>query len=430
MADDVTITEAETGTAIAADDIAGVKYQRVKVVWGVDGSAVDASASAPLPVVQTGTPALPTGAATAAKQPALGPAGTASSDVITVQGVSGMTSVKVDGSAVTQPVSAASLPLPTGASTAAKQPALGTAGTASTDVLTVQGIASMTALKVDGSAVTQPISAASLPLPTSAATDASLTETHGTKAAGTAAAKSELIGGLYNTTLPTLTNGQQAAIQVDSSGRILTSVAAIAAGSTIIGKVGIDQTTDGTTNKVVAKIVDSSGTALDYTVPSLVEGGTAHDSAMSTRKPVAIGGLAKTANPTAVADGDVTHTMHDKLGKVIAVSAVRDLKGVQNTTITSSTSETTIVTAVASTFLDLYGLVLANKSASATQVTLKDATAGTTRAVFYVPAGETRGFMLDAGSAIPQAAVNNNWTVTCGTSVDSLYVTALYVKNI
>lgn len=48
--------------------------------------------------------------------------------------------------------------LPSGASTAAKQPALGTAGTASADVITVQGIASMTALKVDGSGVTQPVS--------------------------------------------------------------------------------------------------------------------------------------------------------------------------------------------------------------------------------------------------------------------------------
>src|ERR1700730_9175482 len=47
--------------------------------------------------------------------------------------------------------------------TAAKQPALGTAGAASADVITVQGVASMTALKVDGSAVTQPVSAASLP---------------------------------------------------------------------------------------------------------------------------------------------------------------------------------------------------------------------------------------------------------------------------
>ena len=62
------------------------------------------------------------------------------------------------GGANTQPVSASSLPLPTGAATAAKQPALGTAGTASSDVITIQGIASMTAVKVDGSGVTQPVS--------------------------------------------------------------------------------------------------------------------------------------------------------------------------------------------------------------------------------------------------------------------------------
>lgn len=66
--------------------------------------------------------------------------------------------LKVNGSGVTQPVSAVSLPLPAGAATLAKQPALGTAGSASSDVLSVQGIASMTPLKVDGSAVTQPVS--------------------------------------------------------------------------------------------------------------------------------------------------------------------------------------------------------------------------------------------------------------------------------
>lgn len=46
--------------------------------------------------------------------------------------------------------------LPTGASTAAKQPALGTAGTASTDVLTIQGIASMTKLLVTPDSVALP----------------------------------------------------------------------------------------------------------------------------------------------------------------------------------------------------------------------------------------------------------------------------------
>lgn len=102
---------------------------------------------------------------------------------------------------------------------------------------------------------------------------------------------------------------------------------------------------------------------------------------------------------------------------------------VQHTTITSSTSETTIVTAVASTYLDLYGLVIANTSATACNVTIKDATAGTTRAVFAVPAGETRGFTLPAESAIQQAAANNNWTATCSASVASISISALYIKN-
>src|ERR1043166_8791493 len=64
--------------------------------------------------------------------------------------------VASDQSAV--PVSASALPLPTGAATAVKQPAPGAAGTPSTDVITVQGAAGMTAVKVDGSATTQPVS--------------------------------------------------------------------------------------------------------------------------------------------------------------------------------------------------------------------------------------------------------------------------------
>ena len=97
---------------------------------------------------------LPSGASTSAKQPALGTAGSSSTDVISVQGIASGTAL---------PVSAAALPLPSGAATAAKQPALGTAGSSSTDVISVQGIASGTAM---------PVSAASLPLPSGAATSA------------------------------------------------------------------------------------------------------------------------------------------------------------------------------------------------------------------------------------------------------------------
>jgi len=62
MADNIQVTQG-TGTVMATDDISGVQYPRVKVSWGVDGSAVDASASNPLPVSAASLP-LPSGAST------------------------------------------------------------------------------------------------------------------------------------------------------------------------------------------------------------------------------------------------------------------------------------------------------------------------------------------------------------------------------
>lgn len=74
-------------------------------------------------------------------------------------GTKGTTATAVDAGHPL-PVTASSLPLPSGAATAAKQPALGTAGTPSTDVITVQGIASGTAQPVSGTfwQATQPVS--------------------------------------------------------------------------------------------------------------------------------------------------------------------------------------------------------------------------------------------------------------------------------
>lgn len=84
-----------------------------------------------------------------------GTAGSASTNVVTVQGISGGVAV---------PVSAASLPLPTSAATAANQTNVqSAAGTSASTLVTVQGSASGVAV---------PVSAASLPLPTGAATAA------------------------------------------------------------------------------------------------------------------------------------------------------------------------------------------------------------------------------------------------------------------
>jgi hypothetical protein len=205
MADGVVLNAGAGGVTAVTDDCGVPGHaQVIKLAISTDGSAtlIPADAGNGLDVDVTRS-ALPTGASTSAKQPALGTAGTASTDVISVQGIAAMTPLlttpslpsgastsakqdseiaalgattdaeaAADGSIIailkrlrtllggTLAISAASLPLPTGAATAAKQPALGTAGTSSADVLTVQGRASMTPLLVDPSGVTSPVSLA------------------------------------------------------------------------------------------------------------------------------------------------------------------------------------------------------------------------------------------------------------------------------
>ena len=49
MADNFTANAGSGGSTFASDDIGAVQYPRVKVSWGADGSATDASVAAPFP---------------------------------------------------------------------------------------------------------------------------------------------------------------------------------------------------------------------------------------------------------------------------------------------------------------------------------------------------------------------------------------------
>jgi hypothetical protein len=53
LADNVVTNPGAGGATFASDDIAGIQYPRVKVTFGDDGAAVDASATNPLPIVLT-----------------------------------------------------------------------------------------------------------------------------------------------------------------------------------------------------------------------------------------------------------------------------------------------------------------------------------------------------------------------------------------
>jgi hypothetical protein len=200
----------------------------------------------------------------------------------------------------------------------------------------------------------------------------------------------------------------------------------LVAGSALIGKVGIDQTTVGTTNAVSLSQIGSTTVVTGGVNGTLAVGGVTAAAATATGNPVRVGSLAKTANPTAVTDGQVVSSMADKLGRqVVVLGHIRDMCGSQATTITSSTTATTIVTNVASTFCDITGIEMGNGSGSPTTLTVSD---GTASYVYNLGAGQT----IVKTFIPPRKAttVNVAWTATCGTSVASVYINVDYVKNL
>lgn len=162
---------------------------------------------------------------------------------------------------------------------------------------------------------------------------------------------------------------------------------------------------------------------------STVAAGDVAAAGTDTGNPVKIGGVANSATPTKVTAGQRVAAWFGLRGEQVCVGATRENKGRQKTSVSNTTGETTIVTAVASTFLDLYGLILANTGATTTKVDIRDTTGGSIIATIEVPTLETRGFMLPVDSAVPQATVNTNWTAQCAAATTAMEVTALFVKN-
>lgn len=288
MSDNTTLNAGSGGDTIASDDIGGVKHQRVKLSLGADGSATDAlgGAGAVTSGVQRVTLASDDPAVTdlAALEVLAGTIdadtsgiaagyaaeGAALGSGVLVQGDDGTDrtnlAVDTDGHAQVDVLSSA---LPTGAATAAKQPALGTAGTPSADVISVQGVGGGTAL---------PVSAASLPLPTGAATAANQTTA--------------------NTSLATLAgavNGTE--MQVDVVG-------ALPAGTNNIGDVDV---------LTLPNVTLAAGTNTNEVV-----GDAAHGAAVAGN-PLLVGLEGRSTAPTAVDDGDVVRALASLLGRLVTL---------------------------------------------------------------------------------------------------------------
>lgn len=228
---------------------------------------------------------------------------------------------------------------------------------------------------------TQPVSAASLPLPTGAATQTTLASV-----------------------LSALGSPFQAGTSIGN-----TAFVANAGTNLNTSALGLDTSLQSILTQITT--VAGFGGATGSAVPA---------------KSVYNGGIATTAIPMSTTAGNLVGAMFDKAGRIVtSPQAPRELVKHQETTITSSTSTTTVVTAGASGVLnDVTSIVFTNSSTTTTVVTLSDGTASYT---FIVPATDMRGIAYNVPLA--ETTTATAWTVACTTSVASVIVDVCFVIN-
>lgn len=386
MADNITLNAGSGGATIATDDDGTAQHQYVKVEFGADNTQTKVTTTSGLPVANDSS----TFAVSAAQ-----------SGTWNVTNVSGTVS------------------LPTGAATAAKQPALGTAGTASADVITVQGIASMTALKVDGSAVTQPVSDAG----------GSLTVDN--------AALAVTGGGVEASALRvTLASDSTGVVSVDDNGSTLSIDDG--AGSLTVDNAALSVTGGGVeasalrvtlaSDSTGVLSVDDNGGSLTVDGTVTVAGAAAHDAAISGN-PTRIAGRAVSADITAVATGDTTDLIADLNGKqvVLPFSIPENFTSGATAAITTTTSTSVIAAPGAGIRLYVTSLLVTNSHASvSTLVTITDGSAGTT---LYAGNAQAAGGGFAISLPTPlRLTANTALHAVCGTTGSNVYVSASAYK--
>ncbi len=255
------------------------------------------------------------------------------------------------------------------------------------------------------------------------------------------------------------TDGDYEMLQM-SAGRLWVSAtvdAALPAGANAIGKLaansGVDigdvdilsVTAAASTNKCDVGLINAvtplmgngvTGTgslrvtvASDNTAyPIIANGGIAHG-AVDSGSPVKTGGKVYTTSLTNEVAGDRADFICDSQGaQIVVANKPRGFVRTQTTAITTTT-ETTIVTAGGAGVLnDIVAMIITNNSTVDSLCTIKDATAGTTRFIFLVPKGGGIVFQ-PAMPLAQQAAANNNWTATMGTTATATNISVQYIIN-
>lgn len=389
------------GASFAVDAAAGGElHPYAKMEFGASGTQTPVSTSNPLPVVQTGTPALPTGAATAARQD------TGNTSLATLAGAVSGTEMQVDV------VSSAAIPV------------TDNGGALTVDdggsSITVDGTVTI------GTSVTPGTGATNLGKAEDAAHSSGDVGVMALAVRRDSAAASSGTDGDYEP-LSTDANGllrvnasganvpvtdAGGSLTVDDGGASLTIdgsvslAAAIPAGTNNIGDVDIASIAAGDNNIGNVDIVTMPNVTLAAgTNTNEVVGDVAHDAA-AAGNPVLVAARANANEPTAVADADSTYLWADPFGRLVVLPGHPSPEAPATVNATASGNTTVIAAPGANVSLYICKGSIHNSGASNITAILQDGAGGTARWAAEL-AAEGGGSMFDFGA--------RGWKLTANT---------------
>ncbi|MGQ0836337.1 MAG: hypothetical protein ACT4O5_15735 [Gammaproteobacteria bacterium] len=368
MVDNVVTNAGAGGATIASDDVAGVHYQRVKLVDGTADStaAIPGDAANGLDVDVTRLPSLPAGTNNIGDV-----------DVLTLPAIPA-------GNNNIGDVDVASLPA------------------------TALAAGNLVQADYDTGAGTQNMPLVGLALPASGGAVAGGTATNPVRVDPTGTTAQPVSG--------TVTANAGSGNFSTNLAQVVGTAAAVGNGAASAGCQRVTIASDNTAFSVNATLQASTNT-------NEVVGDAAHDAPVAGN-PVLCGAEARTLLPTAVANGDAVRNMADKNGRLVVTNeAPRDLV-TQNRLALTATTETTLIAAGGVGVLrDLTHLVMSNESATECRVDIRDATAGSV--VLSVDlAADGGGAVVPFPKPMKQTTANNNWTAQLSAAVSTMYISA------
>lgn len=210
---------------------------------------------------------------------------------------------------------------------------------------------------------------------------------------------------MYNITLPGVTNFRVRS-SAYTSGTLNVGITATAdpmvfnaavgivgnpilgAGSALIGKTGIDQTTPGTTNAVSLAQIGTTAVVTGGVNGSQGIGGHTANNATQAGNPLYMGATAVSAEPTLSTNGQNAGLLTDLAHKLIVMPYANKENFISGSATTTGTSDTSVI-ASAGAGLKNYvtGLSVWNSGATTATITLKNGSGGSTIWTTIAPAG-------------------------------------------